>query len=140
MQKGFSRLPLLRQGVGLCLGLFAFAAPTLADNHSYKSVTVGGEADLDACSAIGKVSGLNPNGDNVLSVRKGPSTDFERIDLVKTDQLLWLCQTEEDWYGVVYSQDDVGCKLSDPIAVSQAYSGPCKTGWVHGDYVTPMGG
>ena len=54
-------------------------------------VMVGGEADLDACDAVGTVSGLKPTRGNTLSVRSGPGREHNRIDGLAPGTRVWLC-------------------------------------------------
>jgi hypothetical protein len=91
-------------------------------------VRVGGISDHDACAQLGEVTGLNPNGDNYLSVRDGAGTSFAEIDRLSAGQEVHICQYKDDFYGVVYG--DHACGVGTPIPVAQPYKGPCKSGWV----------
>jgi len=96
-------------------------------------VTVGG-----AC-AIGGVIGLDPNGDNFLSVRSGPGGQpYREIDRLFSSDAVHVCgRKNTTWLAVVYSaartaQD--GCDIA-PKGARRPYDGPCKFGWVHSRYI-----
>jgi len=99
-------------------------------------VTVGGSPDGDACPTLGRVSGLNPDGDNFLAVRTG----YGRVDRVTTGQLLWICGTRGGWHAVVYSRKGGDCGVSTPVDSAQPYDGPCRSGWVYSNYVIAVAG
>lgn len=103
-------------------------------------VLVGGEPDFDACGAWGEVTGLNPDGDNFLSVRSGPGSDYEEIDRVGPKQGLFLCDERGSWIGVVYTRTSQDCGVSSPVARQRVYDGPCAHGWVLKKYVKFLAG
>ncbi len=96
---------------------------------------------FDACGGVGRVVGLNPRGDNFLAVRAGPSTDFTKIDELYTADTVYLCESRGRWYGVVYSAggEAGACGVGSP-APRQRYSGPCRSGWVFGRYISVIAG
>jgi hypothetical protein len=98
------------------------------------SVMVGGELHLDACGAVGVVSGLKPRPGNTLSVRSGPGHNYSRIDGLASGTRVWLCDRNGDWLGVIYDLAGSGCGVSTP-SKRRAYEGPCSSGWVHAKYV-----
>jgi Caspase domain/Bacterial SH3 domain len=51
----------------------------------------------DACSGKGRVRGLDPNGDNFLSVRTGPGTHFNEIARIYTGDRVTICGTSGRW-------------------------------------------
>jgi hypothetical protein len=104
-----------------------------AKAQSIVPVQVGGDADLDACGALGKVHGLDPNGDNYLSVRGGPSPRSKETDRLAEGDAFHVCDERGDWLGVVYG--DGPCGVGSPIAKRRTYRGKCRSGWVHGRYV-----
>ncbi len=103
-------------------------------------VVVGEGPDMDACGSVAMVSGLDPKGANLLSVRWGPGVQHRRVDLVPTGQLRWICGRQDRWHAVVYSRTDEDCGVSTPIDPPRAYEGPCRRGWVFDAYVTLVGG
>ncbi len=102
-------------------------------------VMVGGEADLDACTGLGRVARLDPAGDGFLAVRKGPSTDYAKIDELYNGDEIHLCQEHGRWWGIVYGGIG-GCGVGSPVPRRMAYKGPCRAGWVHGRYVDFIAG
>lgn len=135
--------------VGLLLGVMvmlasvvvALVSPSFAQTNGL-SVRVGDRGeDLDACPSTGRVFNLNPNGDNFLAVRSGPGSQYPLIDRVHTGYILSLCERLADWEGVVYhpTGEWVDCGVNSPLPL-QDYSGPCRSGWVFGDYVEGIAG
>ncbi len=123
---------------GLALGL-ACAAPSVAQDEV--PVMVGGDETLDACNTLGAVTGLDPQGDNFLSVRAGPGTEYERTDQLGPGRKLWLCDQRGDWLAIVYNNADGSeCGVSSPQAEWLPYDGPCNAGWVFKSYVTVIAG
>lgn len=115
------------------------AMPAFAQDE--RAVMIGGDVTLDACGGYGQVSGLDPDGANVLSVRAGPGRRFARIDRIGTAQTVWICEREGDWLGVIYSRDDtLYCGINTPISLRAPYDGPCDTGWVFARYITILAG
>ncbi len=68
----------------------------------------------DACNRFGKVRGLDPNGDNFLSVRTGPGTGYEEIDRIFNGNGVSICSQQGKWLKVKYGGG---------------------RGWVYGKYV-----
>jgi hypothetical protein len=69
----------------------------------------------DACNRFGKVRGLDPNGDNFLSVRTGPGTSYEEVDRIYNGNGVAICSQQGKWLRVKYGGG---------------------RGWVYGKYVT----
>ena len=128
----------------------AIGTATLAQAHPVTALTdrpvmIGQDGpEFDACGTIGKVSGLNPKGDNLLSVRAGPETTYREVDRLEQGQIVWLCDVTRNgrWHGIVYSKGpgDPACEVSSPVASKRLYSGPCQHGWVSARYVEAIAG
>jgi Bacterial SH3 domain len=56
----------------------------------------------DACASVGRVRGLDPNGDNFLSVRTGPGTGFGEIDRLYTGNKVRICSSQGKWLKITY--------------------------------------
>jgi hypothetical protein len=56
----------------------------------------------DGCSGFGKVKGLDPNGDNFLSVRTGPGPGFTEIDRLFTGNGVTICGRQGKWLRIKY--------------------------------------
>lgn len=125
--------------VCLVVALLAVAmAPSPALAQRAVPVMVGGDADYDACSSVGQVARLNPNGDGFLAVRSGPSTDYGKIDELYNGDTVFLCDQEGRWHGVVYGSED--CGVGSPMPRRQAYNGTCRAGWIFDRYVDVIAG
>jgi hypothetical protein len=55
-----------------------------------------------SCSAEGRVTGLNVEGDNFLSVRTGPGTGFTEIDRIYNGDRVSICSRQGRWLRVNY--------------------------------------
>jgi hypothetical protein len=122
----------------LLAGTFCFA-----DQPASVQVMVGSDDNLDACSALGMVSGLKSRQDSFLAVRAGPDKRFAMIDRLKAGQKVFICRTSEDgkWYGVVYSRNSAeDCGVTSPINPARPYNGKCKSGWVNAHWIKLLAG
>jgi hypothetical protein len=129
----------LVSNVPVIIAIALLSVPTRATEPQVP-VMVGGEADLDACGAVGTVSGLKPTGGNSLSVRSGPGREQNRIDGLAPGTRVWLCDRQGAWLGVVYGPPGRECGVSTPSAIRRPYEGPCSSGWVHERYVELLAG
>ena len=123
--------------------IFALAGAT-APGQPEKPVMIGGVPDLDACLSNGQVTGLDPRGDNFLSVRSKPSTKARELDRLRAGMVVWACDESGsgDWTGIIYSPPGrtVECGVGTPAPRHQAYRGPCRSGWVSSRYLTIIAG
>jgi hypothetical protein len=127
-------------GTALCLFLAALACQPAQAGAKPVPVMIGGERDLDACSAVGVVSGLDPKPTSTLAVRSGPGLQFARIDRLASGTRVWLCDPQGDWVGIVYGRADQDCGVSTPSAQRRPYTGPCAAGWVFHKYISLLAG
>jgi hypothetical protein len=125
--------------VAVAIAMALLSVPSRATEPEVP-VMIGGDANLDACGAVGTVSGLKPTAGNTLSVRSGPGPEQERIDRLARGTRVWLCDRRGPWLGVVYGPPGVDCVVSTPRAVRQSYRAPCSSGWVHERYVELLAG
>jgi hypothetical protein len=121
-----------------CIATLAFSAG--APRAETVPVMVGGDADYDACGTLGVVTGLDPYGDNFLSLRAGPGGGGTEILRLDTGAEVIICDERGSWYGVVYPPSGSDCGVSSPIVQRAAYRGPCKSGWVAKRYVEVIAG
>ena len=122
-------------------------APSTPDRSalSERPVQIGFDGPrFDACSGYGVVARLNPSGDNFLSVRSAPTQRAEEVDRLDPGVGVSMCQQVGDWLGVVYDgeggEEPVDCGTGSPVASVRDYEGPCRSGWVHEDYIKLVAG
>ena len=86
--------------------------------------------EYDACGGIGAITTYEAE----IAVLDEPDEYAREKDHLPVRTLVWLCEAVGDFQGVVYPtgefQDMGDCRVSRPVAVPQAYDGPCETGWV----------
>lgn len=126
-------------GAAVTLVLTGLAATALAQQPDVP-VLAGGEAAFDACGSQGVVRGLDPKGDGFLAVRAGPSAKHAMLDKVYNGMIVNLCDQRGSWLGVVYAHEAMDCGVGTPWPRRQAYSGPCRSGWVFHEYVAGYAG
>lgn len=104
---------------------------------------IGGTPDLDACPSTFTVTGLNPRGDNYLSLRAAPSTKAREMARLRPGQVVWACDETADgnWTGVLVAPgDDIDCGVGSPVARRQPYRGPCQAGWASSRFLSSLAG
>lgn len=119
----------------------AAAAP--AGRPAPVPVTVASEPELDACPSYATVTGLRREG--FLAVRNGPGTGYEQVDTFHAGDAFFICATSKDgkWFGIVYppaDDADRDCEVGANGTAPRAYAGPCRSGWVHSNWVTIIAG
>jgi hypothetical protein len=115
----------------------AFATPD-------RPVRIGAAApDLDSCLSQGEVAGLDPKGDNHLTVRAGPGRDARPVDRLGPGDVVSVCETRGVWLGIVYGPSrrlGEDCAVGSPVRRPRPYSGPCRSGWVAARYIRIVAG
>lgn len=100
-----------------------------------RPVMIEGGSDLDPCSA-GVIKGLKHDGDGFLSVRNGPGGQYQERDKLYNGTLVAICDSGGDWLGVVYEKPrGQDCGLDTTWVRILPYTGPCRFGWVHRQWV-----
>jgi hypothetical protein len=98
-----------------------------------------GQPTTPACPDRGEIHGLDPEGDGFLAVRTGPGTDHEQVDALHNGDVVSLCDYRNGWHRVVYSaraSDVAECSIkSDQMQARESMAEPCRSGWVHGNWV-----
>jgi hypothetical protein len=120
------------------IALAAIATALLSLPAQAQYLILGGD-DMDACASNGVVAGLKPGGGNVLAVRSGPGVSHASFDQLHNGDAVFLCTGEGAWYGIVYGGGR-DCGVSSPIVPARTYDGPCKSGWVHRDFIEVTAG
>jgi hypothetical protein len=129
----------------LAASLLLIAATAAAAQPSERVPRIGlAGDDLDACLSVGQVTGLNPRGDNFLSVRARPAAGAREKDRLGPGRWIWICDEAGDWIGIVYSPDPADepgdCNVGGPVESVRPYDGDCRWGWVHSHFVTVIAG
>lgn len=100
-------------------------------------VRVGGEEDFDACGSLAETTGR-------VAIRRGPSEQFAVLEHLDPRARVYACDISPDqkWDGVVIVPEDgsADCGVSSPLTNRQAYSGPCRSGWIMHDSVVVVAG
>jgi len=116
-----------------CLAVLAVLAapvPLVANDRNQVPMIGLDGPDMDACGGIGAITHFEAD----LAVRERPDEYSREKDRLPIRTLVWLCQPEGDWQGIVYAtgeyQELGDCKVSTPIAAPRPYDGPCAFGWV----------
>jgi len=109
-----------------------------------RPVRIGTAApDLDACLSQGAVTGLDPEGDNFLTVRAGPGRDARDIGRLGPGHLVNICEERNGWLGIVFGpagRPDEDCGVGSPVPRPRRYEGPCHSGWVAARYIRVVAG
>lgn len=94
--------------------------------------------DGDACGS-GEIVGLDPKGDGFLSVRSGPGgRPYTEIDRLYNGNQVYVCGKSGAWISVIYTSDKIlssECGVTKSWSTYQAYTGPCRYGWVYSRFV-----
>lgn len=121
--------------------------PAMAGASGARPVYHGGAGD---CLEAATVRGLNPGGDNYLSVRAAPNRRARELGRLREGHFVWFCRGSvvADWVGVIYPETKNGllpefeaewtCKASTHSGNDgprRPYRGPCRSGWVAKRYI-----
>jgi len=139
MRRGMAVAALVAFGAGMvALSAAARAQP------GHRPVRIGlGGGDFDACQVYAEVRGLNPRGDNFLSVRAAPSAGARELGRLGPGQRIWMCEIETvpGWTGIVYGPGGSQmCNVGSPVPRPRAYRGSCRSGWVSSRYIRAIAG
>ena len=115
------------------------SAALLRENETEVAVTIpAGDGQMANC-ALGAVADLAPTADGFLAVRAGPGTSFRELDRLYNKQKVRLCAGQGDWRGIVYPADSPVCG-TEGAGPEHSYDGPCRSGWVNGQWVEVLAG
>ena len=101
---------------------------------------------FDACTSQGIVAKLGPRRpedpkSGFLSVRSGPGgSGYFETDRVYNGDALIICDSIGPWHAVIYpnrgqSLQECRANMNVKSAGRATYSGPCRSGWVHKNYI-----
>lgn len=84
----------------------------------------------------GHILGLE-RADGFLAVRSGPSARDRELDRLYNGDEVFTCQRNGRWIGIAYAPRGSGidCHAHRQWLFNAAYTGPCRSGWVHRDWV-----
>jgi hypothetical protein len=128
----------------LTITIIATAAmATAAVAQPRRPVTIRSDPNLDACLDTGEVRGLNPHGQNYLSVRAAPGVRAREMDRLRSGQEVVICDDAGNgqWWGVVYTRNPhQDCRITRSVGQRRPYPGPCRSGWVSRRYIVSVAG
>jgi hypothetical protein len=102
--------------IPILLAASLLALPAAAQRLDVPIVPYCDQATTEAaCSGVGTVMGLDPNGDGFLAVRTGPGTSFPMIDQLFNGERVTTINGQGNWLGVEYRGG--------------------RMGWVHGNWI-----
>lgn len=130
----------MRRFIALTIALCMASTPAAAQIQYGESVPVQLESTdgLDPCS-LGKVVDLGY--DSSAMIFAGPSSDYDVVDYLNSDDLVWVCQEDGDSFGVIYSKEgEQDCEVSNAQDFAVNYSGPCTAGWIKSEWVEIIAG
>jgi hypothetical protein len=105
----------MRPAVLVAILLCVPIGPALAQRLDVPIVPYCDQATTQAaCSGVGTVMGLDPNGDGFLAVRTGPGTGYRMIDKLVNGQRVTIINGQGGWLGVEYDG---------------------RQGWAHGNWI-----
>lgn len=116
--------------IPIALALPAFAqAPRVP-------VPVGVGGDGYAACSTATIMNLAP-ADPFLSVRAGPSARERALARLRNGDPVFACVRRGNWFGIVFAPPGrrTECEVDGPRPAARAYAGPCRSGWVHYDYI-----
>ncbi len=132
-------------GALAALALAASAASDLPEYEEGRVPFVGLQgAQTDACPGIGRLALFAPKKGDFLRVYPDANDVGPIKDKLPLSTLVWLCEADEDWQGIVYpmsmNQDLGDCRVSSTLAKPEPYDGPCQFGWVEAKYIELVAG
>ena len=112
----------------------AMALPAFAQAPRVPVPIAGGD-DYPACSPA-PIMNLGP-ADRFLSVRAGPSARERELARLRNGDAVFACVRRGNWFGIVFQRPGQrsGCNVDRAPRVARAYAGPCRSGWVHYNYI-----
>lgn len=114
--------------------LIGMASPAVA-RAPRVPVPIGGMDGYPACSTatIMNLGRADPH----LSVRAGPSARERVLARLRNGDPVFACVRRGQWFGIVFAPPGrrTGCDVDRPRRAARAYAGPCRSGWVHYDYI-----
>ena len=82
----------------------------------------------------------NLHADVNLSVRSGPGMKFPKIDRLKDETVVYVCDEKSDWVQVFYSGPGHPCVADSPVGLLSTKMNTCKSGWARRDWINIISG
>ena len=119
----------------VCMAAASLASSAPAQPSGVPVPLIASE-DYGPCSTAAVV-GLDRSG-ALLAVRSGPSLRHRALARLRNGAAVFACVRRGSWFGIVFAQQSGGmdCGVLQPTRVNAFYSGPCRSGWVHGAYLS----
>jgi hypothetical protein len=75
--------------------------------------------------------------DSFVALRAGPSARERMLARLPADAVVYACVRRGNWFGIVVEQPGqrTGCDVLRHWTRTRPYRGPCRSGWVHYDYL-----
>ena len=132
----------------MTIAAFALASNPNVDTPSEsegRAPLIGLEGpETDACPGIGRISMFAPKKGDFMRVYPDAYETARIKDKLPLSSLVWLCEADEGWQGIVYpigdNQDLGDCRVSSALADPEPYAGPCQFGWVEAKYIELVAG
>ena len=96
---------------------------------------------MDACGTFAVIANVEPQG--YASVRDAPSDAVKERERLEAGHGVQVCGSEEGWSGIVYRDEGdnaTDCGVGTPVEETQAYTGPCRSGWIEAEYLEMIAG
>lgn len=120
------------------------ATPERPDDEGRAPMTGLEGPSLDACPSIGRIASFEARKGDFMRVRVDAYELAATKDKLPLSTLVWLCEADEDWQGIVYpmgdNQDLGDCRVSSALATPEPYSGPCQYGWIPAKHIELVAG
>lgn len=75
--------------------------------------------------------------DPFVTVRAGPSARERALGRLRNGDAVFACVRHGNWFGIVFERPGrrTGCGVERAPRRWHPYRGPCRSGWVHYDYI-----
>jgi uncharacterized protein YgiM (DUF1202 family) len=82
----------------------------------------------------------NLQDDTYLSVRSGPGMQFSKIDRLKNETVVYVCDEKSDWVQIFYSGPERPCVADSPVGILSTKENTCKSGWAKREWINVIAG
>ena len=100
--------------------------------------------ETDGCPGIGRIALFEAKKGDFMRVYTDANDVAPVKDKLPLSTLVWLCEADEGWQGIVYpmpdNQDLGDCRVSAALPSPEPYNGPCQYGWVEAKYIELVAG